>query len=135
MSLCRPFPLPRPYLSLQLLAVGSGDASHSRHLLMRTPSGFCNFISRDPNSPFPAECGRYHLYLSFACSWACWCLAYLKIKGLDKITGHMVVKSKWGRTKDGDTIIGWVFPASSAGEPEAEPDPINGAGGVRDFMT
>lgn len=100
---------------------------------VRTPSAFRNFISGDPDSPFPAESGRYHLYVSFACPWACRCLAYLKIKGLDKIIGHTVVKSKWGRTKDGDTHIGWVFPASNADEPGAEPDPIIGAGSVREL--
>ncbi|KAI6706253.1 hypothetical protein NL676_009215 [Syzygium grande] len=61
------------------------------------------------------------------------CLAYLKIKGLDKIIGHTVVKSKWERTKDGDTHIGWVFPVSNTEEPGAEPDPINGAESVREL--
>ncbi|KAF7847887.1 hypothetical protein BT93_L2483 [Corymbia citriodora subsp. variegata] len=100
---------------------------------VRSPSAFHNFISEDPNSPFPAESGRYHLYVSFACPWACRCLAYLKLKGLDKIIGHTVVKSKWGRTKDGDTHTGWVFPASNAEEAGAEPDPINGATSVREL--
>ncbi|TXG48310.1 hypothetical protein EZV62_027604 [Acer yangbiense] len=51
---------------------------------MRTASTFRNFISRDLNSQFPAESGRYHLYISYACPWASRCLAYLKIKGLEK---------------------------------------------------
>ena len=52
---------------------------------MRTPSEFRNIISQDLNSPFPAEYGRYHLYISYACPWASGCLAYLKIKGLEKV--------------------------------------------------
>ncbi|MFS7948664.1 putative glutathione S-transferase Omega/GSH, Thioredoxin-like superfamily [Helianthus anomalus] len=51
---------------------------------IRSPSTFRSLISRDPNSTFSAEPGRYHLYVSYACPWASRCLAYLKIKGLDK---------------------------------------------------
>lgn len=56
----------------------------------RTPSTFRNLISRDPNTTFPAEAGRYHLYVSYACPWASRCLAYLKIKGLDKAISFTV---------------------------------------------
>ncbi|XVF25387.1 hypothetical protein REPUB_Repub13aG0208600 [Reevesia pubescens] len=37
---------------------------------MRTASTFRYFNSRDPNSRFPPESGRYHLYVSYACPWA-----------------------------------------------------------------
>lgn len=56
----------------------------------RTVSTFRNFISRDPSSQFPAESGRYHLYISYACPWASRCLAYLKIKGLEKAISFTV---------------------------------------------
>ncbi|KAK8646237.1 hypothetical protein V6N13_120030 [Hibiscus sabdariffa] len=36
----------------------------------RTASTFRNFISGDPNSQFPPESRRYHLYVSYACPWA-----------------------------------------------------------------
>jgi putative glutathione S-transferase len=35
----------------------------------RQTSVFRNFISKDPNAQFPAEKGRYHLYVSYACPW------------------------------------------------------------------
>jgi len=35
----------------------------------RQASSFRNFISKDPNAEFPAEKGRYHLYVSYACPW------------------------------------------------------------------
>lgn len=57
---------------------------------VRTPSTFRSFISKDPNSQFPAEGGRYHLYVSYACPWASRCLTYLKIKGLDKAISFSV---------------------------------------------
>jgi glutathionyl-hydroquinone reductase len=36
---------------------------------LRPASTFRNFISKDPNSKFPAEKGRYALYLSPGCPW------------------------------------------------------------------
>lgn len=56
----------------------------------RTASTFRNLISRDPKSQFPAESGRYHLYVSYACPWASRCLAYLKIKGLENAISFTV---------------------------------------------
>lgn len=35
----------------------------------RLPSKFRNFISKEPGAEFPAEKGRYHLYVSYACPW------------------------------------------------------------------
>ncbi|CDP11239.1 unnamed protein product [Coffea canephora] len=100
---------------------------------MRKPSTFRNAISRDPNSPFPAEAGRYHLYVSYGCPWASRCLACFKIKGLDKIISFTAVKISWARTKDTDEHMGWVFPASSTEEPGADPDPLNGAKSIREL--
>lgn len=99
----------------------------------RTPSTFRNFISKDQESQFPAVSGRYHLYVSYACPWASRCLAYLKLKGLDKAISYTAVKTKWGRTKETDEHYGWVFPASSTEEPGADPDPLNGARSVREL--
>lgn len=66
------------------------DEMSATGAFVRTPSTFRNIISRDPNSPFPAESGRYHLYISYACPWASRCVAYLKIKGLDKAISFTV---------------------------------------------
>ncbi|GMN62183.1 hypothetical protein TIFTF001_031258 [Ficus carica] len=99
----------------------------------RTASSFRNFISRDPNAKFPVESGRYHLYISYACPWASRCLAYLKIKGLDKAISFTSVKPIWERTKQSDEHMGWVFPASDTEEPGAEPDPLNGAKSIREL--
>lgn len=66
------------------MARSAVDETSDSGAFMRTASTFRNFISKDPKSQFPAEFGRYHLYISYACPWASRCLAYLKIKGLDK---------------------------------------------------
>ncbi|GAB2213733.1 hypothetical protein Droror1_Dr00018046 [Drosera rotundifolia] len=100
---------------------------------VRTPSSFRNLISRNPTSPFPAEPGRYHLYISYACPWASRCYSFLKLKGLEQVISFSVVKSKFGKTKEGDDHIGWVFPASGTEEVGARPDPLNGAKSIRDL--
>ncbi|CAI9090540.1 OLC1v1025339C1 [Oldenlandia corymbosa var. corymbosa] len=99
----------------------------------RTVSTFCSFISREPNSDFPPQAGRYHLYISYGCPWASRCLAGLMIKGLEKVISFNSVKSKWGRTKDTDEHIGWLFPDSSTEEDGATPDPWNGAKSIREL--
>lgn len=99
----------------------------------RSASTFRQFVSKDPNSQFPAESERYHLYISYACPWACRCLAYLKIKGLDKAISFSSVKPIWGRTKESDEYMGWIFPESNTEVLGAEPDPLNGAKSVREL--
>ncbi|XP_020593195.1 uncharacterized protein LOC110033523 [Phalaenopsis equestris] len=98
-----------------------------------TPSTIRNSISKDPKSQFPAESGRYHLYISYACPWASRCLAFLKLKGLQKAISYTVVKPIFERTKETDQHFGWVFPSSSTEEAGAEPDHLNGAKSVREL--
>lgn len=97
----------------------------------RSPSTFRNFISRDQTSEFPAEAGRYHLYISYACPWASRCLSYLKLKGLDHAISFTAVRPIWERTKENDEHFGWVFPENSEIEPGAEPDSLNGTRSIR----
>ncbi|XP_034700169.1 glutathionyl-hydroquinone reductase YqjG-like isoform X1 [Vitis riparia] len=116
-----------------LMARSALDEMSESGAFMRTASTFRNFVTQDPNSPFPAESGRYHLYVSYACPWASRCLAYLKIKGLDKAISFTSVKPKWERTRDTDEHMGWVFPASDTEEPGAGPDPLNGTRSIREL--
>lgn len=99
----------------------------------RTPSTFRNSISKDKTSQFPAESGRYHLYISYACPWASRCLAFVNLKGLDKAITFTSVQPKWERTKETDEYMGWVFPVTSTEKPGAEPDPLNGVRTIRDL--
>jgi len=68
---------------------GIDDVSESGAFI-RTASTFRNFVSRDPGSTFLPEFGRYHLYISYACPWACRCLSVLKIKGLNEAISFSV---------------------------------------------
>ncbi|CAI7823280.1 unnamed protein product, partial [Closterium sp. NIES-54] len=100
----------------------------------RTPSAFRSLITADGSSGFPAVAGRYHLYVSYACPWACRCLMALKLKGLDDAISVTIVEPVWQRTREGDEHIGWPFVAPG-GTPEvagAESDPLNGALFLRD---
>ncbi len=47
---------------------------------VRSAAGFRHQISQQPGAEFPAEAGRYHLYVSYACPWACRCLSALYMK-------------------------------------------------------
>ncbi|CAH9076248.1 unnamed protein product [Cuscuta epithymum] len=115
------------------MARSAVDETSASGAFERTPSNFRYTISRDPSSTFPAEAGRYHLYVSYACPWASRCLAYLKIKGLDKAISFTSVKPIWGRTKDTDEHMGWIFPSLSTEEPGADPDPLNDAKSIREL--
>ncbi|KAL9375738.1 hypothetical protein Peur_032617 [Populus x canadensis] len=125
-----------PQLSLKCnlqMARSAIDETSDTGAFKRTASTFRNFISKEPNSQFPPESGRYHLYVSYACPWASRCLAYLKIKGLEKAIAFTSVKPIWERTKESDEHMGWVFPASETEEAGAEPDPLNGARSIREL--
>ncbi|WP_295150324.1 hypothetical protein [uncultured Peptoniphilus sp.] len=41
---------------------------------------------------YPAEKGRYHLYVSLACPWASRALMAMKIKGLEDLVGPFYCK-------------------------------------------
>ncbi|MEM6385861.1 MAG: glutathione S-transferase family protein [Pseudomonadota bacterium] len=56
---------------------------------VRSTSKFRNWIT--PDGEFPAEPGRYHLYVSYACPWAHRTLIFREIKGLNDLISVSVV--------------------------------------------
>src|SRR3954468_2022718 len=66
---------------------------------------------------FPAERGRYHLYVSLACPWANRTLIMRRLKGLETAVSLSVVH--W-RVRE----RGWTF---TPGRPCVTGDPVNGA--------
>ncbi len=81
----------------------------------RTQSQFRNWLTAD-GSPgpsgeggFPAEAGRYHLYVSLACPWAHRTLIFRELKGLQDLIDVSVVSPKmpdetgWTFTQEGAT--------------------------------
>ncbi|GAB7343298.1 hypothetical protein MBLNU457_1350t2 [Dothideomycetes sp. NU457] len=62
--------------------VAPGDKSGE---FKRQQSTFRDWISNESGAEFPAEKGRYHLYVSYACPWAHRALIVRKLKGLEDI--------------------------------------------------
>jgi putative glutathione S-transferase len=50
----------------------------------RQPDEFRGWVRRDGTTPFAPEAGRYHLYVSLACPWACRTLIARRLKRLDE---------------------------------------------------
>eukprot|EP00499_Haloplacidia_sp_CaronLabIsolate_P002475 CAMPEP_0196776460 /NCGR_PEP_ID=MMETSP1104-20130614/4636_1 /TAXON_ID=33652 /ORGANISM="Cafeteria sp., Strain Caron Lab Isolate" /LENGTH=336 /DNA_ID=CAMNT_0042146629 /DNA_START=99 /DNA_END=1109 /DNA_ORIENTATION=+ len=84
---------------------------------VRKASVFRSWITDDGSSPFPAEPGRYHLYVSHACPWAHRTLITRALLGLEDVVSVDVVDWYLGEG-------GWRFKPDVAG---ATADSVNGA--------
>jgi glutathionyl-hydroquinone reductase len=89
---------------------------------VRQESQFRNWITDDGRpgptgaGGFPAEAGRYHLYVALTCPWASRTLLVRKLKGLDNVISVSVVEPSM-------TAQGWRF----GDYPGANRDTLNGA--------
>ncbi|MEQ8287811.1 glutathione S-transferase family protein [Thalassospira sp.] len=66
-------------------------AKNSNGKFKRQDSAFRDWLSSDPAAKFPAEAGRYHLYVSYACPWAHRTLIFRALKGLEDMITVSVV--------------------------------------------
>src|SRR5215210_991934 len=57
----------------------------------RQEDAFRDFVSADGSTDYPAELGRYHLYISWACPWASRTAIVRRLKGLEEAIGMTVV--------------------------------------------
>ncbi|ADQ68099.1 glutathione s-transferase [Halogeometricum borinquense DSM 11551] len=87
----------------------------------RQETSFRNWIRDDADAEFPAESGRYHLYISRACPWAHRTAMTRRLKGLEDAISLSVVEPV--RINDG-----WEFSAEY-------PDPLYGEDYLRDIYT
>ncbi|WP_455372250.1 glutathione S-transferase family protein [Limibacillus halophilus] len=78
------------------------DTKSSGGRFKRQDSSFRNWITADGSSGFPAEAGRYRLYVSLACPWAHRTLIFRKLKGLEEMIPVTVVHWHMGSQ-------GWEF--------------------------
>jgi putative glutathione S-transferase len=78
---------------------------------VRSAAVFREGISAEATSRFPAEPGRYHLYVSLACPWAHRTLIFRKLKRLEDAVSVSVVEPAM-------SAEGWAFS-------EALPDHVN----------
>lgn len=81
----------------------------------RPPSQFREWISADGSTAFPAEAGRYHLYVSWACPWAHRTAIGRRLKGLEGVISLSVVdpirdERSWAfNERYPDPLHGWDF--------------------------
>ncbi len=90
--------------------------SDERGGFQRPDSSFRSWVSADGSSDFPAEPGRYHLYVNRGCPWAHRALLYRAVKGLDGVVSLSATAPAAGPS-------GWRF----APGPGCIADPIHGA--------
>ena len=97
------------------------DTSDTGGRFVRQDSAFRNWVTPDGapgptgEGGFPAERGRYHLYVSLACPWAHRTLIMRRLKGLEDAVSLSVVH--WRMREEG-----WTF----APGPCVTDDPVNG---------
>uniref|UniRef100_K3X4Y2 GST C-terminal domain-containing protein n=1 Tax=Globisporangium ultimum (strain ATCC 200006 / CBS 805.95 / DAOM BR144) TaxID=431595 RepID=K3X4Y2_GLOUD len=75
-------------------------------------TSFRNYVQPSHDAEFPAEKGRYHLYVTLSCPYACRALAVLYMKGLDDVVGVSVAHPIFQFTKPddpNDQHKGWTF--------------------------
>lgn len=94
----------------------SHDTSNQDGKFVRPETQFRNWITKDGSSGFPAEHGRYHLYVSLACPWAHRTLIMRTLKGLQNSITVSVVDHFMN---DAD---GWKFSEN----PGSTLDTVNG---------
>ncbi|KAK2033655.1 glutathione S-transferase [Colletotrichum zoysiae] len=122
-----PLSLPKGLVQKQQIRMASKvtdwvKASDASGEFKRQQSSFRNWISREQGAKFPPEKGRYHLYISYACPWACRTLITRKLKGLEDIISYSVVHWHLGEK-------GWRFVTKDdQGIPgdNVVPDPVPG---------
>ncbi|RAI44473.1 glutathione S-transferase family protein [Rhodoplanes roseus] len=89
---------------------------------VRTESQFRNWVTPDGSAGpsgeggFPAEAGRYHLYVSLACPWAHRTVIMRALKDLQPVVSVSVVSPHMGR-------YGWTFETAEGSTGDA----VNGA--------
>jgi putative glutathione S-transferase len=91
------------------------DEQSAEGRFVRQQDAFRGWVTADGRSGFPAQAGRYHLYVSWACPWAHRIIILRHLKRLENVIGMTVV----------DPIRderGWAF-REGTGHSE---DPING---------
>ena len=75
---------------------------------IRPTTAYHNVVTADSTGYFPAEAGRYHLYISLACPWAHRTLIFRTLKKLDGVISLSVVAPLYGKT-------GWEFDPAQGG--------------------
>jgi len=87
----------------------------------RQEDAFRAWVRADGSTPYAPEPGRYHLYISLACPWACRTLIVRQLRRLDRAIGVTIVDPVRDER-------GWAFRDG----PGHSRDPVNGFAFLRD---
>jgi glutathionyl-hydroquinone reductase len=93
----------------------------ARGEFIRQEDAFREWIRADGSTAFAPERGRYHLYISLACPWACRTLIVRQLRGLESAIGLTVLDPVRDER-------GWAFRDG----PGHSHDPLNGFAFLRD---
>jgi putative glutathione S-transferase len=106
---------PARYARSSCHMTGWYDTSKTGGEFIRADSQFRDAVTANGASGYPAEAGRYHLYVSLACPWAHRTLIFRKLKKLEDVISVSVVdpvitEGGWA-FRDGftDTVNGFAF--------------------------
>lgn len=100
------------------------DTKSTGGRFVRQDSAFRHSVTADGSSGFPAEAGRYHLYVSLACPWAHRTLIVRALKGLEEAISVSVVDPFMGSE-------GWWF----GDDPDGTADTVNGKSHLHQVYT
>jgi putative glutathione S-transferase len=98
--------------------------ANDKGVFERTETKFRGAVSADGSSGFPAQAGRYHLYVSLACPWAHRTLIARQLKQLEQAISVSVVHPHMGD-------FGWEFQEF----PGSSPDPLFNARFLHEIYT
>lgn len=91
---------------------------------VRQTSGFRHQVTPAGEEGYPAEAGRYHLYVAYICPWASRTLMARKLKGLEEVVSVSVVEPRLSDE-------GWQFGET----PGATSDSVNHAKRIHQIYT
>jgi putative glutathione S-transferase len=97
------------------------DTARTGGEFVRPQARFRNRITADGAGGYPAEAGRYHLYVSLACPWAHRTLIFRKLKQLEEAISVSVVEPVM-------SAEGWAFSSEC-------PDHVNGFSHLHQLYT
>jgi len=100
------------------------DTARTGGRFERPETQFRDWVTADGSSGFPAEPGRYHLYVAMACPWAHRALIMRKLNELENVISVSIVDPYMGDN-------GWMFRE----QPGCIPDDVNGAQYLREIYT
>lgn len=85
------------------------EADAKKGAFVRPPTDFHSFVRADGSGEYPAEAGRYHLYVSYACPWAHRTIMVRALKGLEDAIPMTITGWQMPHMDKPEVYNGWLF--------------------------